>query len=84
MAHTHNIPLLVCVETYKMHERVQLDSICFNELGIKNMSCAVSFLESYIPACKSFCYMCHLPNEWERSCRVHKVIDTSQTPDLCW
>lgn len=33
MAHRHNIPLLVCCETYKMHERVQLDSICFNELG---------------------------------------------------
>lgn len=33
MAHTHNLPVLVCCETFKMHERVQLDSICFNELG---------------------------------------------------
>lgn len=33
MAHTYNTPLLVFCETYKMHERVQLDSICFNELG---------------------------------------------------
>lgn len=33
MAHRHNVPLLVCCETYKFHERVQLDSIGFNELG---------------------------------------------------
>lgn len=33
MAHRHNIPLLVCCETYKFTDRVQLDSICFNELG---------------------------------------------------
>ncbi len=33
MAHSHNIPVLVCCETYKFHERVQMDSICFNELG---------------------------------------------------
>jgi len=26
-------PLLVCCESYKFHEKVQLDSICFNELG---------------------------------------------------
>jgi translation initiation factor eIF-2B subunit delta len=33
MAHSHNVPVLVCCETYKFHERVQMDSICFNELG---------------------------------------------------
>jgi len=33
IAHTNNVPLLVCCETYKFHERVQIDSICFNELG---------------------------------------------------
>ena len=33
MAHTYNIPFLVCCETYKFHQRVQLDSICYNELG---------------------------------------------------
>lgn len=32
VAHQHQLPVLVCCETYKMHERVQLDSICFNEL----------------------------------------------------
>ncbi|KAL0380962.1 UNVERIFIED_CONTAM: Translation initiation factor eIF-2B subunit delta [Sesamum angustifolium] len=26
-------PSLICCEAYKFHERVQLDSICFNELG---------------------------------------------------
>lgn len=33
MAKCHNVPVLVCCETYKFHERVQLDSIGFNELG---------------------------------------------------
>jgi len=33
MAHTYKVPFLVCCETYKFHERVQVDSICFNELG---------------------------------------------------
>jgi translation initiation factor eIF-2B subunit delta len=33
MAHLNNVPLLICCETYKFHERVQLDSIGFNELG---------------------------------------------------
>jgi len=33
MAHTYKVPLLVCCETYKFHERTQLDSIGINELG---------------------------------------------------
>ncbi|XP_042519952.1 translation initiation factor eIF-2B subunit delta-like isoform X2 [Macadamia integrifolia] len=33
VAHAFHIPVLVCCEAYKFHERVQLDSICFNELG---------------------------------------------------
>ncbi|XP_059670556.1 probable translation initiation factor eIF-2B subunit delta isoform X1 [Cornus florida] len=33
VAHAFRIPVLVCCETYKFHERVQLDSICSNELG---------------------------------------------------
>lgn len=33
MAHTYNVPLLACCETYKFHERTQLDSIGINELG---------------------------------------------------
>uniref|UniRef100_A0A6U1NH18 Translation initiation factor eIF2B subunit delta n=1 Tax=Fibrocapsa japonica TaxID=94617 RepID=A0A6U1NH18_9STRA len=32
-AHSYNIPVLICCETYKFSERVQLDSICHNELG---------------------------------------------------
>ncbi|GLU10819.1 hypothetical protein SLE2022_276000 [Rubroshorea leprosula] len=32
-AHAFGVPVLVCCEAYKFHERVQLDSICFNELG---------------------------------------------------
>ncbi|KAA8547826.1 hypothetical protein F0562_004255 [Nyssa sinensis] len=33
VAHAFRVPVLVCCEAYKFHERVQLDSICFNELG---------------------------------------------------
>ncbi|CAM8911241.1 unnamed protein product [Rhodiola kirilowii] len=33
VAHAFRVPVLVCCESYKFHERVQLDSICFNELG---------------------------------------------------
>ncbi|XP_027330801.1 translation initiation factor eIF-2B subunit delta-like isoform X2 [Abrus precatorius] len=33
MAHAFSVPVLICCEAYKFHERVQLDSICSNELG---------------------------------------------------
>ncbi|KAG9136032.1 hypothetical protein Leryth_022472 [Lithospermum erythrorhizon] len=33
VAHAFKVPVLVCCEAYKFHERVQLDSICCNELG---------------------------------------------------
>ena len=34
VAHEFRVPVLVCCEAYKFHERVQLDSICSNELGM--------------------------------------------------
>jgi len=33
MAHNQSIPVIVCCETYKFTERVQLDSFVLNELG---------------------------------------------------
>jgi translation initiation factor eIF-2B subunit delta len=33
MAQTYHVPFIVCCETYKFTERVQLESISFNELG---------------------------------------------------
>lgn len=33
VAHAFGVPVLICCEAYKFHERVQLDSICSNELG---------------------------------------------------
>eukprot|EP01112_Ceratiomyxa_fruticulosa_P006248 TRINITY_DN1703_c0_g1_i1.p1 TRINITY_DN1703_c0_g1~~TRINITY_DN1703_c0_g1_i1.p1 ORF type:complete len:683 (-),score=159.69 TRINITY_DN1703_c0_g1_i1:30-2078(-) len=33
VAHAFNVPLIVSCETYKFTERVQLDAICFNQLG---------------------------------------------------
>lgn len=36
VAHQFRVPVLICCEAYKFHERVQLDSFCFNELGMNN------------------------------------------------
>ena len=33
VAHAFRVPLLVCCEAYKFLERLQLDSICSNQLG---------------------------------------------------
>ncbi|KAF5206938.1 Translation initiation factor eif-2b subunit delta, partial [Thalictrum thalictroides] len=33
VANAFRVPVLICCEAYKFHERVQLDSICSNELG---------------------------------------------------
>ncbi|PWA75185.1 initiation factor 2B-related protein [Artemisia annua] len=33
VAHAYHVPVVVCCESYKFHERVQLDAICSNELG---------------------------------------------------
>lgn len=33
VAKAHNVPVLICCETYKFCERVQTDSFVFNELG---------------------------------------------------
>ncbi|XP_015883076.3 uncharacterized protein LOC107418895 [Ziziphus jujuba] len=33
VAQAFHVPVLICCEAYKFHERVQLDSICSNELG---------------------------------------------------
>ncbi|TKY73240.1 Translation initiation factor eIF-2B subunit delta [Spatholobus suberectus] len=33
VAYAFRVPVLICCEAYKFHERVQLDSICSNELG---------------------------------------------------
>ncbi|KAG1368397.1 translation initiation factor eIF-2B subunit delta-like [Cocos nucifera] len=33
VANAFQVPVLICCEAYKFHERVQLDSLCSNELG---------------------------------------------------
>ncbi|XP_057768518.1 uncharacterized protein LOC130988640 isoform X2 [Salvia miltiorrhiza] len=42
VAHQFRVPVLICCEAYKFHERVQLDSICCNELGDAEMVSKVS------------------------------------------
>lgn len=43
VAHAFRVPVLVCCESYKFQERVLLDSICTNELGM----CIITFVEEY-------------------------------------
>ncbi|XP_051140964.1 probable translation initiation factor eIF-2B subunit delta isoform X2 [Andrographis paniculata] len=42
VAHQFRVPVLICCEAYKFHERVQLDSICSNELGDPDVISKVS------------------------------------------
>ncbi|GAU14104.1 hypothetical protein TSUD_169280 [Trifolium subterraneum] len=42
VAHSFHVPVIVCCEAFKFHERVQLDSICSNELGDPNAISKVS------------------------------------------
>ena len=37
VAHAYGVPVMICCETYKFHERVQLDSITSNELGMLHL-----------------------------------------------
>lgn len=48
VAHAFGVPVLVCCEAYKFHERVQLDSICSNELG-KSFFSDSSILDHIFP-----------------------------------
>ena len=41
VAHAHSKPVIICCESYKFHERVQLDSITHNELGDPDALAAV-------------------------------------------
>ncbi|XP_057517414.1 uncharacterized protein LOC130798444 isoform X3 [Amaranthus tricolor] len=53
VAHSFRVPVLVCCEAYKFHERVLLDSICSNEIGDPDAMCKVpgkkdvNYLEDY-------------------------------------
>ncbi|XP_021761255.1 probable translation initiation factor eIF-2B subunit delta isoform X1 [Chenopodium quinoa] len=42
VAHSFRVPVLICCEAYKFHERVLLDSICTNELGDPDVIAKVS------------------------------------------
>ncbi|CAL5191325.1 unnamed protein product [Lathyrus oleraceus] len=42
VAHAFHVPVIVCCEAFKFHERVQLDSICSNELGDPDVVSKVS------------------------------------------
>ncbi|XP_058757316.1 uncharacterized protein LOC131630553 isoform X1 [Vicia villosa] len=42
IAHEFHVPVIVCCEAFKFHERVQLDSICSNELGDPDLVSKVS------------------------------------------
>ncbi|GER25114.1 translation initiation factor 2b, partial [Striga asiatica] len=42
VAYQFRVPVMICCEAYKFHERVQLDSICSNELGDPDVVSKVS------------------------------------------
>lgn len=53
VAHAYGVPVMICCETYKFHERVQLDSITSNELGMLHSSLrlgqrVISMLAQYL------------------------------------
>lgn len=48
VANAFRVPVLVCCEAYKFHERVLLDSICTNELG----RCIITFIDGFNPSSK--------------------------------
>lgn len=43
LAASRELPVIICCETYKFHERVQLDSITSNELGDPDVLARVPF-----------------------------------------
>lgn len=49
IAHSYNKPVLVCCETYKFCERVQVDSIVYNELGDPNKILNIDTAEEESP-----------------------------------
>ncbi len=52
MAKRHSVPVVICCETYKYSDSIQLDSFTKNELGMSRVSVAHAFLLSnpFIPA----------------------------------
>lgn len=42
VAHAFRVPVVICREAYKFHERVQIDSVCSNELGDPDIISKVS------------------------------------------
>jgi hypothetical protein len=51
VANAYNVPVIVCCETYKFCERVQIDSICFNELGDPDGPCFLMLLAIHWTVC---------------------------------
>jgi translation initiation factor eIF-2B subunit delta len=49
MAKQHSLPFIVCCETYKFSEGVQLDSFTKNELGKSSASLNMLLLTYYSP-----------------------------------
>ena len=60
VAHAFRVPVLICCEAYKFHERVQLDSICSNELG-KFDSISLLLLHFHF----SICLICIKKWDWD-------------------
>ena len=70
MAYASSKPVLICCETYKFHEKVQLDSITANELGDPEALIKVAN-QPDITALQ----------DWEQQPRLGEA---SYVPVMCW
>ena len=72
VAQEFRVPVLVCCGAYKFHEKVQLDSVCSNELGMhlysfRNCKC-FQFMIALVYLCVCFISCrwsrCHFKSSW--------------------
>lgn len=55
MAQDQGVPVIVCCETYKFSDRVQLDSFVNNEIGVRISCICCSLYLSFISGCGRPC-----------------------------
>ncbi|XP_042065317.1 LOW QUALITY PROTEIN: probable translation initiation factor eIF-2B subunit delta [Salvia splendens] len=66
VAHQFRVPVLICCEAYKFHDRVQLDSISCNELGDAEMISMDSGSNENLQPLNLLCFMMqHLPTMYQ-------------------
>ncbi|CAA0829172.1 NagB/RpiA/CoA transferase-like superfamily protein [Striga hermonthica] len=95
VANQFRVPVMICCEAYKFHERVQLDSICSNELGARRWVFRSAFARSHKFSCRNLLLyrtkdpISHMltPEHYMAASRwatlIHNILMTWLHPDLC-